>query len=179
MKAFHRTKRDSRLLGMIGLAVLLVVAFFFMVVGISDIEQESGTSLLRILFGLGGVALFVVFIRGCWIATGGATVQILSIDEDKFEWGYMGREKELATSEIKEIYWDDDDGFTFVLRLKNGKRIRLPSIGVLIPQKGRGQLLAFLWAAHPEIPITGAINAQTQQAARAIAAAGSPEPPPR
>jgi hypothetical protein len=164
MNSFHRTKRDSRILGFVGLAFAFILSIVFMLVGFVDIENESGFDTFRLIFGVAGACLFVVFIRGCWMATGGALTHILSITEDRIEWGFIGREKQLELSEVEEIYWDDTDGFTFTITKKDGSRVRLPYIENVVPHKSRGSLLAFLRNVHPQIRLSGSIDKKTEQA---------------
>lgn len=77
----------------------------------------------------------------------------------------MGREKRVSVSEIAQIYWDDTDGFTFVIHLLDGTRIRFPYIETVVSYKSRGDLLAFLRDTLPDVPITGSIDTKTEQAA--------------
>jgi hypothetical protein len=165
MNAFHRTKRDSRWLSAIGLSIAFLLSLVFMLVGFIDLENESGFYLLRVIFGVVGICLFVLFMRGCWIATSGALIHVFSMDEDELEWGFVGREKRIALSEIAKIYWDDTDGFTFVVHLTDGKRIRFPYLQNVVSYQSRGELLAFLRSNFPAIPISGSIDAKTKQAA--------------
>lgn len=170
MNSFHRTKRDSRWLGLIGLAFLLIFSLIFILIGFIDLENESGFYLLRAIFGMMGICLFVVFLRGCWIATSGALIHVFSMDEDELEWGFVGREKRIALSEIAKIYWDDTDGFTFVVHLTDGTRIRFPYLQNVVSYQSRGELLAFLRNHLPDAPITGNIDTRTRQAAGKILA---------
>jgi uncharacterized membrane protein YhdT len=165
MNAFHRTKRDSRWLSAIGLSIAFLLSLVFMLVGFIDLENESGFDTLRVIFGVVGICLFVLFMRGCWMATSGALVHVLSIDEEDLEWGFVGREKRVSVSEISQIYWDDSDGFTFVVTLTDGTRIRFPYMSNVVSYKCRGVLLAFLRSNFPGVPISGSIDAKTEQAA--------------
>lgn len=170
MNSFHRIKRDSRILGFVGLSFAFVLSVGFMLVGFVDIESESRGDALRIILGVVGVGLFVIFIRGCWIATGGALIHVFSVNEDEIEWGFVGREKRLAISDVKEIYWDDTDGFNLTITKTDGGRVRLPYIENVVSYKSRGRLLAFLRSTFPDIQISGRIDKRTEQAA--------PEQPP-
>jgi len=163
MKSFHRTKRDSRILGILGLSIALVLSVVFTVIGFVDIQNESGFGAVRLIFGVVGVCLFVIFIRGCWMASGGALTHVFSISEEEIEWGFVGREKQLSISEVAEIYWDDTDGFTFLITRKDGSRVRLPYIENVVCPKSRGKLLAFLRKALPGIRISGCIAKETER----------------
>lgn len=174
MNSFHRTKRDSRILGFVGLSIAFILSVVFMLVGFVESESESGGDAFRIIFGVVGVGLFVIFIRGCWMATGGALVHVLSISEEEIEWGFVGREKRLSMSDVEEIYWDDTDGFTFTITKADGKRVRLPYIENVVSYKSRGQLLSFLRSTFPDIRISGSIDKKTEQDA-----AGQPATTPR
>ncbi len=166
MNAFHRTKRDSQWLSAFGLSIAFLLSLVFLLVGFIDLENESGVDTFRVIFGVVGICLFVVFIRGCWMATSGALVHVFSIDEEDLEWGFVGREKRVSVAEIAQIYWDDTDGFTFVIHLTDGTRIRFPYIDTVVSYKSRGDLLAFLRSTLPDIPITGSIDTKTEQAAQ-------------
>jgi hypothetical protein len=163
MNSFQRTKRDSRILGFVGLSIAFVLSVVFMLVGFVDIGSESGGDAFRIIFGVVGVGLFVIFIRGCWMATGGALIHVFSVSEDEIEWGFVGREKRLAMSDVKEIYWDDTDGFNFTITKTDGGRVRLPYIENVVSYKSRGRLLAFLRSTFPDIQISGSIDKRTEQ----------------
>lgn len=163
MSSFHRTKRDSRILGFIGLSVAFVLSVLFLLIGFASSEETSGIDGFRIIFGLLGASLFVIFIRGCWMATRGSIIHVLSIDEAEIEWGFMGKEKRLPISEVAEIYWDDTDGFTFLIARRDGKRIRFPYIENVVSRKSRGILLAYLRQDHPDIPISGVVDIGTEK----------------
>jgi hypothetical protein len=109
-----------------------------------------------------GVCLFVIFLRGCWMATSGALTHVFSVDGDEIAWGFVGREKRLAVSDVEEFYWDDTDGFTFLVIQKDGTRVRLPYIESVISYKSRGRLLAFLRSNLPTIRISGSIDKKTE-----------------
>jgi hypothetical protein len=141
-----------------------------MLVGFIDLEKESGFDTFRVIFGVVGICLFVVFIRGCWMATSGTLIHVFSIDEEDVEWGFVGREKRVSVSEIAQIYWDDTDGFTFVIHLTDGTRIRFPYMVNVVSYNSRGDLLAFLSSNLPTVPITGNIDTKTRQAAGKILA---------
>jgi hypothetical protein len=166
MKSFHRTKRDSRLLGFVGLSFAFILSVVFMLIGFFDTEEISGFNAFRLIFGGVGICLFVIFLRGCWMATGGALTHVFSINGDEIEWGFVGREKRLSVSDVEEFYWDDTDGFTFLVIQKDGTRVRLPYIESVISYKSRGRLLAFLRSNLPTIRITGSIDKKTELEAR-------------
>ena len=165
MNSFHRTKRESPILGFVGLAIAFVLSVVFMLVGFVDIESESSGDAIRVIFGVVGAGLFVIFIRGCWIATGGVFVHVLSISEEEIEWGFMGREKRLPMSDVKEIYWDDTDGFNFTITKTDGGRVRFPYMEIVVSGKSRGRLLTFLRTTFPGIRISGSIDRKTEQEA--------------
>jgi len=163
MNSFHRTKRESRWLTFVGLSVVFVVSVAFMLIGFVGIGANSGIDVIRLIFGIIGVALFVGFFRGFWMTTGGAVTHVFSINDAELEWGLMGREKRLPVGELASVYWDETDGFTLMVTRKDGTRVRFPYIESVVPMKSRGQLLAFLRVVHPKIPISGRIHPQTEQ----------------
>jgi hypothetical protein len=169
MNSFHRTKRDSRILAYVGLAFAFAMSVMFMLVGFVDIENEAGFDAFRLIFGIAGACLFVIVMRGCWMMSRGALTHVFSINGDEMEWGFVGREKQLATADVQEIYWDDTDGFTFLITRKDGSRVRFPYIQNVVAQNSRGKLLAFLRSAFPEIRITGNIDRKTEQDAADLA----------
>ena len=142
---------------------MFVLSVVFMLIGFLDIESESGSNAFRLIFGIVGACLFIVFIRGCWIYTGGTLTHIFSITEEEIEWGFIGKEKRLSMSEVDEIYWDDTDGFSFTITKKNGERVRLPYIENVIAPKSRGKLLFFIRSLFPEVSIAGCIDSKTEQ----------------
>lgn len=170
MNSFHRTKRDSGILGYVGLAIAFVMSMAFMLVGFGDIGNKGGINAFQVIFGTAGACLFVVVVRGCWMTAGGALTHVFSINEDEIEWGFVGKEKQLATADVEEIYWDDTDGFTFLITRKDGSRVRFPYMQNVVGPKSRGKLLAFLRRAFPEIRITGRIEKKTEQDAAGAAA---------
>lgn len=141
---------------------------------IGFVERESGAGAFQMIFGIAGVCLFVVFVRGCWMATGGALTHVFSVSKDEVEWGFIGREHRLAMSDVKEIYWDDTDGFNLTMTKTDGGRVRLPYIENVVSYSSRGRLLAFLRNTFPEIRISGNIDKRTEQDA-----AGQPATPLR
>lgn len=165
MNSFHRTKRDSRILGFVGLSFAFIVSVVFMLVGFVNFESESGVDPFQIVFGFVGVGLFVIFLRGCWMATGGALIHVFSVSDDEIEWGFVGREKRLAMADVKEIYWDDTDGFSFVITTTDGERVRLPYIENVVSYKSRGRLLAFLRSTFADIRFSGSIDKRTEREA--------------
>lgn len=166
MDAFHRVKRDPVVLGILGLVVLLLLAVAFTFVGLAGMSG-SATAIFGGVFACFGVALFVLFFRAVWIMTGGGLVHVLSIDRETLEWGYRGKEKSVAMEQVSSIHWDDSDGFTFLLDLKDGRRIRMLAIETLVPPRSRAAFLRFLRNTFPHLEIFGSINPQTDQAARA------------
>src|SRR5687767_1879724 len=94
MQSFHRTKRDSRILIFVGLCTAFLLSVIFMLVGFMG-NRESGFDSFRLIFGIAGICLFVIFVRGGWMATGGALTHVFSINETEIEWGFVGREKRM------------------------------------------------------------------------------------
>ena len=164
MDSFHRVKRDSRVLGVLGLVILFPLALFLTLVGTVAIGRTQD-----FLFGgiltLFGLALFVLFFRAVWMMTGGGLVHVLSIDRETFEWGYRGKEQSLPMAEVRSIHWDDTDGFTFVVDLKDGKRIRMLFMESVVPAACRGRFLRFLRTNFPAIEIRGVVSPATERAA--------------
>ena len=85
MSSFHRIKRESKILGFVGLAFIFPFAIVFMLAGFLDIEEETRIDKLRVILGLAGIAMFLVFIRGCWMGVGSAITHVLSITHDEIE----------------------------------------------------------------------------------------------
>ncbi|MEM6656142.1 MAG: hypothetical protein AAF596_10085 [Planctomycetota bacterium] len=165
MNSFQRIRRESRLLGFFGLIVTFLLSLFFMLIGFVDVENEAGADRMRLIFGVCGAGLFLLFMRGGWMITGGARTHVFTVTEDEIEWGFMGDEKRIAIASVREFYWSDDDGFTFSIINQDGKRHYVPYIEHVIAYKKRGRLLAFLRRVHPQIPITGSIDSRTEQTA--------------
>ena len=115
MNSFHRTKRNSGPGVFIGLSIVCVLSVVFMLLGFANIEDLSGIKVTPLIIGLVGVALFVAFLRGCWLHLGGPITHVFSITDAEVEWGVMGREKKLPMDQIAEVYWDERDGFTLLL----------------------------------------------------------------
>jgi hypothetical protein len=162
MDAFHRTKRESRLLLTLGLSVAFLLSGLFLLIGFSGIEKEGFNS-FQIIFGLFGIALFVLFFRGAWISLTSPLIHIFSIDPDEIEWGFVGKEKQMKISELSDIYWEDFDGFTLILTSNTGKKIRMPYIMNVVSHKSRGALFAHLQTHHAEILTVRGIDPRTEE----------------
>jgi hypothetical protein len=100
------------------------------------------------------------------MATGGSLIHVFSVSEDEIEWGFVGREKRLAMSDVKEIHWDDTDGFNFTITKTDGGQVRLPYIENVVSYKSRSRLLAFLRSTFPDIRISGNIDKRTESGSR-------------
>lgn len=152
---FHRTKRESWLWIVLGLAILFSIGLFLVLLGAVNFERESdGLIFSWSLMGI-GLSLLVLFFRGAWKLIDGRPVHVISLDEEKFVWGSVGSEKEIDLSEIREFYWDDTEDFTFHLDTKKGKRIRLPYISHTVGLRSRRELLASLRNHPAEVPVRG------------------------
>ena len=163
MTEFHRTKRDSRVVGFVVLSFVLVLSMIFMLIGFMDFDGEGIG--FRMVFGFVGLAIFVLFLRGGWFLTGGGRVHVLSMTASEIEWGFMGDEKRLEVSEVSSFYWDDTDSFHFSIFRKDGKQVRLPYIETVVPHKSRGIFLAFLRNNYPENSVRGVFTKEVEKAA--------------
>lgn len=164
MESFQSIQRESRILGFFGLAVAFISSLLFMMLGAVSIDHAEGVQAFPLLFGLVGLAVFVIFIRGAWIAVGRPRHFIFSMDENEVEYGFMGNETKIAIPDIRHFYWDDTDNFTFSITCKDGSKHRMPYIETAVPHKRRPQLLAYLRSAHPDIPIRGCFHPSTAKA---------------
>ncbi|MGB0990938.1 MAG: hypothetical protein ACPG32_00540 [Akkermansiaceae bacterium] len=162
MKEFHRVKKDSRLVGFIGLGVVLFLSMFFMLIGFVGVD-ERGWNALSYIFGIPGVLLFGIFIRGAWMATKGAVVHVFSMDNDEIQWGFLGKEKSIPVRSVSSIHWSEVEGFGLLLNTSEG-RIRLPYIENALSVSGRAELLAYLRTNHRSIEIDGYIDPKTEKA---------------
>lgn len=155
MNYFHRVKRDSRILGFIGLTLALTISLIFMLIGFIGSESEQGATLFPTIIGIVGICIFVIFLRGSWMATAGATTHIFSINETHIEWGFLGKEKQILLTDIAAIYWNETDGLTLNVNKTNGDLIRFPYIETIVSHKSRASLLTAIQNALPTIKISG------------------------
>jgi hypothetical protein len=162
MKSFHRTKKDSKILGVFGLSICLVLSLVFMLIGFHNTGSEGRFS-FELIFGLVGIVVFIIFVRGAWMMTGGSLIHVFSVDSSKLIWGFIGKEKELDITTVDQIYWDDSDGFTLMMTTKDGQQIRFPYIQSTVTHKSRSELLRFFRTAFPRITIQGNIDKRTEQ----------------
>lgn len=161
MESFQSIQRESGILGFFGLAVAFISSLLFMMLGAAGIDNPEGVRVLPLLFGLVGLAVFIIFIRGAWIAVGRPRHIIFSIDENEVEYGILGHQNKIAISDIRHFYWDDTDNFNFSITCKDGEKHRILYIETSVPHKRRPQLLAYLRSAHPDIPIRGCFHPGT------------------
>ena len=133
-----------------------------MLIGFHTIGTEGRAS-MELIFGIAGVAIFIIFIRGAWMMTGGALIHVFSIDSSKVIWGFLGKEKELDITTVEQIYWDDSDGFTLIMKTKSGQQIRFPYIESAVSHKSRSELLRFFRTTLSSISIHGNIDKRTEQ----------------
>ncbi len=166
MPSFHRTKRESRVLGFIALAVAFFLAMIFMLLGFYSTIEEGRAS-IELIFGFAGLALFVICIRGAWMMTGRALIHVFSLDQHKVVWGFMGKEKQLDIQDVTQIYWDDSDSFQLQMTTKEGAQVRFPYIANVVGFKSRPELLRFFKTNLPAIPLGGHIDKATEEAALA------------
>ncbi len=159
MKIFHRTNRDSKINGFIGLSFCLFLSVVFMSLGFHSLAEGEWSS-FEVVFGVAGMAVFVIFIRGAWMMSGGSLTHVFSIDREKVIWGFIGKEKELNISEVKTIYWNDSDGFTMNMSKYDGSIIRFPYIETVVSYKSKGELLKFLRTTLSAIPIDGHVASE-------------------
>lgn len=169
MDSFHRIKRDSPVPGFIALTFALLLSMVFMLIGFLRVG-EDGRASMDLIFGVPGVATFLLFLRGGWMMTGRSLVHVFSMDRNKVVWGFVGKEQELDASEIDRIYWDDSDGFSFQMTMKDGRQVRFLYMDNVVPFKSRPTLLSFLRTSFPSIPLAGNIDKRTKRAADELAA---------
>jgi hypothetical protein len=161
-KAFHRTKKDSRILAFFGLMFSLFLSILFMLLGFHRIGAEGRAS-IELIFGIAGLALFIICLRGAWSMTGDALTHVFSVDQENICWGFIGQEKQLAIQDIAQIYWDESDGFHFVIITTYGERIRLPYMATVVSYQSRPVLLRFFRTTHPTIRIEGHIDKNSEK----------------
>ena len=156
MNVFHRTRRDSRVLNLLALVFAFTLALIFMLLGVGALtlnEIDLFTRVLGLVFGLVGLAVFVVCVRGAWMMTNGAITHVFSVDEEFIEWGFLGKEVREPIKSLEGIYWNESDGLTCVLHFRDGRRVRLPYIENVLSHKSRAAFLGFMAAHHPSIPV--------------------------
>lgn len=163
MTSFHRTRKESRILGFVGLTLALLISIFFMLIGFANIQTEKWNP-LQLVFGVAGLSIFVVFIRGSWMSASGAVTHIFNIDSEKVTWGFIGKEKSMMMKDVSSIYWDESDGFDLSLYSSEG-RIVIPYAQNIISHKSRATLLSYLIQNFPAIDIDGQIDKNTEQEA--------------
>lgn len=162
MESFHYTRRESRVLGVIGLSICFVLASVFMLLGFNDLLEYGQMSGL-LVFGVIGFGLFVIFMRGAWILCGGTKIYVFSIDPHTVTWGYVENERSQKMSEVMNIYWDDTDGFTFNMTTLSGELIRFNHMDWTLPYKCRWKLLRYLKKTFPSIAVDGHVDPRTQE----------------
>jgi len=162
MNSFHRTKRESRVVAFIGLTFCLFLSLLFIFIGFHSLFTED-TASMELIFGIAGLVVFIIFIRGAWMISGCSLTHVFSIDKTKVTWGYAGKEKELPINSVKNIYWDDSDGFTLLMTTNKNEQIRFLYIENTISLKSRPALLEFLRNTLPHIPIHGDTHRTTKQ----------------
>ena len=155
-------------MGFFALASVLVLSMFFMLIGFVRVGEDGRPS-MDLIFGVAGVALFLLFLRGGWMMTGRSPVHVFSMDHNKVVWGFVGKEQELDASEIDRIYWDDSDGFSFQMTMKDGRQVCFPYMANVVPFTSRPALLRFLRTSFPSIPINGHIDKKIEKAAENLA----------
>lgn len=153
-QVFHRVKRSSSVFGFIGVSFGLILSAIFMLIGAVGLQEAdfwSGT----VIFGLIGLGLFVICLRGgCSLATG-PMIHVLTFEQDQVTWGYAGKEKSIDIADVESIRWavDLDGELHLSLRTRKGKRVAFPYIDTLVNYKHRPILLAYLQNRYPKIQI--------------------------
>jgi hypothetical protein len=71
MKSFYRIKRDSGFLSFIGLAFALSLSMLFTIIGFGINAEDRFDWVVGWVFGIAGIALFIIFFRGAWMITKG------------------------------------------------------------------------------------------------------------
>lgn len=164
MESFHCIKRESIILAVIGLIICFLLSSVFMLVGFYELGEKGHLS-IEVIFGLAGLGLFIIFMRGAWMLVSGIHTHVFSIDRNQVVWGYVGKEKTLDMAQVRHIYWDDTDGFTLNMTTHEGELIRFIYAETVISINSRWKLLRFFNTTFPEIPIDGHIDSKTKEAA--------------
>lgn len=155
---FQRTFQHSRVV--LSIAVLLgsLVAFALLLIGgavISDGELFG----IAVVFGVFGLAVLAVSVKGAWALVGGPKVHVLCLEPDGVVWGVQGAECRLELSEIASIRYTidtDSDGagdLSLVFKTHDGERLSVNYVSDLVPRKSRPKLLAYIRATYPETPL--------------------------
>jgi hypothetical protein len=153
MSSFYRIKKDSRFLAFIGLAFALFLSMLFMIIGFGINTEDRFDLVVRWVFGIAGVALFIIFFRGAWMITKGTLTHVLSIDENEFRWGFIGYEKSIPVKDLKEIHWIEMDGLHVSIITKYNQKFRMPYVENVLSSKSRVAFLDYMKANHQNIRI--------------------------
>jgi hypothetical protein len=162
MNVFHRTSRDSRLAAFLALVIATCLALVFMLMGLAPFllaleRPREWSDYFVVPFGVVGVAVFIIAIRGAWtLASGSAVIHVLSVDDEAIEWGFIGKEERALLKDVARLYFNDGgDSLTCALHFRDGKKTRLPYIeSVLGSHKSQKAFIEFMTTHHPEIPIS-------------------------
>jgi hypothetical protein len=151
-EVFHRVKRSSSILGFIGVSFGLILSGIFMLIGAVGL-QEAEFWFGTVVFGLIGIGVFVICLRGGWSLATAPMIHVLTFEPDQVTWGYAGKEKSLDMAEVESIRWsvDSDGELHLSLRKRGGKRVAFPNIDTLVKPKHRPILLAYLQNRYPSI----------------------------
>lgn len=97
---------------------------------------------------------------------------VFSVDEDGFEWGYLGVERKLPIASVREIHWNEwkgdsgDSDFSLTIKRQSGGFARIWTVGLLFSrEEDRGQLLSYLRETFPAVPFKGSISRLTELSA--------------
>jgi len=113
--SFRRAKRESRFLRFFGLSFVLLLSMCFMLIGAVSLEEPLSEAWFGQVFGLVGIALFIIFCRGAWMIASGTLTHLIAVDDKEFCWGFVDREKSINIEALKEIRWDESDGLQVAL----------------------------------------------------------------
>lgn len=153
-EVFHRVKRSSSVLSFFGVSFALLLSGIFMLIGAVGL-QEADFWFGTVVFGLIGLGVFVICLRGGWSLATGPMIHVLTFEQDQVTWGYAGREKSIDMDDVISIRWavDLDGELQLSLRKRNGKRVAFPYIDTLVSRKHRPVLLAYLKNRYPAIDL--------------------------
>jgi hypothetical protein len=125
----------------------------FMIIGFGIDTESRFESVICWVFGAAGVALFIVFCRGAWMITKETSTHVLSIDENDFCWGFLGREKRIPVKDLKELHWIEMDGLYASIVTKDDRKFSLPYIENVLSLKSRQAFLDYMKAYQQHIRI--------------------------
>lgn len=150
MQRFYRARRDSIWLAWLGVVFAFSLSLIFMIIGV--FQDDGNYEAFQAVFGLVGLAVFVLCFRGAWGLISGVKTRILSIDDEGLTWGAVGKENRILFDEVESIVLSDDDGEIFYVNLK-GKTLSKSLIGgPSLSKKDLAKIWVLFQEHFPAIP---------------------------